>query len=295
MKKLFRKYLVGALFATVVVPVTLNAQRRDDREPREAANLKQLSIQDVEFDPIVVNTSQGKLDTVRVNVLWQRDQFQSIDNKNLKIEARFYSGKDKSQAKRIMKDRDYYLESRSSSFTLAPKEACPSSGKYWAKVWFSVRNKDDSRNNSYDDYEEYYRYTCLDRNKVEPIRAESSFELANQVGRTFKQLNLLVDVSDKQYNRVKGMGEKIEVRLYSIRDDRLYRVGKAKAKYLNNPGKNSFSFNIKDLCGDMSGIWNEIFGKEVEVTCRLSVVDGAGNLNENFEVYNCPTEKFVCD
>lgn len=196
-----------------------------------------------------------------------------------------------------MKDRDYYLKSRSSSYDLSPSEACPKAGRYWAKVWLSVRNNDGkaSANKSYNDYEEYYPYTCVDRSRSEDLKASSDFKLADPIDRyTYKQLNVLVDVNDAQFKRIKAENDKMELRLYSVRDGQTYRVGKNKDYFINNANKSSFSFKIKDLCGDMNNFFDEIFGKEVTVTCRITVVNESGQRNPSFGEYNCPTERFIC-
>lgn len=262
------------------------------------AEPKNLSIQDVDFETIQVRADGNKLkDTVQVKVLWQRDQFNSIQKKDLKAEIRFYAGANKGSLPRIMKDERQYVTTRSDEFTLDADEACPKAGKYFAKIWLSIRNNDGKRsaNEDYKNYEETYPYTCIDRAKIQQIRASTDFKLADPIDRyNYKQLNLLVDVSNDQFERVSKEKDKFEVRMYSYRDNKKYRIGKEKTYLITRPNRESFSFRIKELCGELDGVLENVFGKEVEVGCRITVIDGEGSRNPSWDEFSCPTEKFLC-
>lgn len=266
-----------------------------------AAEPKNLSIQDIEFSTIEVNQS----DTVRARIMMQAAQFKSISEKSLKVEVRFYSGKQKGQEKRIMEEKTYFLTNAISSFQLSPKEACPAPGNYFAKVWLSVRNNDNkyTANDGYKTYQESYPYTCLDRKKLQALKVNTEFKVSNpdmnSGGRVYNTLNLLVELTNSsQWQAVKNDGGNFEVRLYVNRDGQKIRMKKDK-QYLMQSQKASYAFNIKDLCGDIQkSFWAELFEsettKEIEVSSRVTVLEKNGTRDSGYDEFNSKPVKFLC-
>lgn len=249
-----------------------------------------LSVRDVDFRFL------QRENTVRVDIDLQREQFKSItDRHNSKIEIRFYSApaSNRGSPPRIMKNKDYYLSSAASSYTLSSAEACPSSGKYQAKIWLSVRHQNDKPNNDYETYEESYKYTCRGKALTKlDLTHDFKLEDSDRDGDN-DQLNLVLEDDKNQFKDIKGRGYDIEVRLYAERDGRKYRIGKEKT-YKMASAKSSFTFKNKTLCGDIHGLFEAIFGKSVSVSCKASVIDRDGDEVDAYDDYECRSEYIVC-
>lgn len=260
------------------------------------AEPKNLSVEDVDFDLIRMNRDR---ETVNVRITWQRDQFISIRDRNdSKIEARFYVSKKRGQEKRIMKEKDYYLPSAISSFTLSPREACSTPGTHWARVRFLVQTNQGQRNNNYELWKDSdagsFSYACRDKNEFNDLNINAQLKLKDQDddGRN-DQLNLLLDMDPNQLNRIQRTEGSVHLELFAYRDNQKVRI-KNKA-YNVKQAKSSYIFSLRDFCGEIQNFWDWLGGtKEVAASCRVTVQTENGGLDHRYGDYICPQERFTC-
>ncbi len=258
--------------------------------PSLYAEPKNLAVQDVDFEYV------RDQNTVRVRVAVQKDQFVSVKEKNdSKYEIRFYVQKasDKGSAPRIMDKTDYYLNNPVSSYTLSPKQACPTDGNYRARIWLSVRHSDSGKpNKNYNNYDETYNYTCY-KDKAEKLVLAEKYKLSDSdKDDVDDQLNLTVEADADEWKNISKSSGYVAIELYALRDGAKFRVNKDK-KYEMKSAKASYTASIKKVCGDMD-LFDSIFGKDVEVSCSAKAVTKTGEVNTAYLPYQCSGISVTC-
>ena len=240
--------------------------------------------------------------------------YRKIRNQNSIIEVRFYVTPEGGQKKALFKENGkftdhFYLEGTVDSVNLSNKLICPASGNYTLTVWLSVRHNSDAvekdSNKNYEPIEEAIGYSCYDRssgnkrisfqNKEEPTIEAKTDKNGDAV------YNIDMNFNRDQFKALKEVGSKYRLRLFVTRNEPRRGGGSAVVRSQVNRdywvpasdkdtnANRNIPYKLSDACANASSVWEEVFGKKVDLSCDISVIKSNGQRDYRYKTYVCPT------
>ncbi|MBN8554421.1 MAG: hypothetical protein J0L93_03160 [Deltaproteobacteria bacterium] len=239
--------------------------------------------------------------------------YRNIRNQNSVVEVRFYVTPEGGQKKALFKEngkftQHLYLEGTVDSVNLPNKLICPASGNYSLTVWLSVRHNSDAfdkdSNNNFKPIEEVIEYSCYDRTNSKRISFQN--KESPTIERTTDKngdasYNISLDFNRDQFKALKDLGSKYRLRLFVTRDEprrgggsvtvrsQVNRDYSIPASEKDTNANRNIPYKLSDACANAADVWDEIFGKKVDLSCDISVVKSNGQRDYRYKTYICPT------